>query len=163
MIQDLQEANARQGIPLQEFLMWALIAILGILLLALIIRLFNKSRKGNSVFYEEKGAINLRIQKVPDLRIATKHCKDFYMEIHGRRLTLSYANPFGQKKEFKCKLVGEPVEHHLLIGFYEPEFRKLCLKLKPGKIAISRSRVLLNYNLSVKVKSFKKLKKEETL
>lgn len=163
MIQDLQMANSQQGIPVGEFLLWALIALLGMLLLALLIRLFNKSRKGNAVFYEKKGAINLRIKQVPDLRIATKHCKDFHMEIHGKRLTLSYANPFGQKKEFKCKLVGENTKHDLLLTFNEKEFRKLCMNLKPGKMAISKTQVLLNYNRTIKVRSYKKLRKEETL
>lgn len=149
------------GIPVSEFLMWALVAILAILLVAILTRFINKSRRGNAVFYEQKGAINLRLQKLPDLRIATKHCKDFHMEVRDKTMLLSYANPIGGKKEFKCKLVGEPCKQPILVKFTEQEFRKLCINLKPGKIAIRGRKVLLNYNLTVKAYSVTKLRREE--
>ena len=106
----------------------------------------------NQVYYEEKGAINLRIAKLPELRIATKNCKDFKLVAKGKQMVISYANPFGQVKEFEIEIVGNPVKKAFQLTFTEEEFKKLCFHLKPGKLAVQKNKLIFNYGSAVRVK-----------
>lgn len=159
-MQDFTTLNNQSAVPVEEVLMWTLVLLLGVLLVAVVARLIGKNRKGNELFYQKKGALNLRVEKVPDLRIATKHCKNFLIMIHGRTMLLSYENPIGGVKEFKCKLVGAPVKDYITITLNENEFKKFCRNLKEGNLAITGSKILVNYNLTVRISKMTKAKKE---
>lgn len=139
--------------------MWILIIALGIVFVALTARLINNLRGDNKVFYSEKGAINLRVDKLPDIRIATKNCKDFKLTVKDNILVISYANPFGGVKSFTCNIVGDPVKKGFVLTFTEQDFKKLCFHLKPGNIAVYKNKITFNYNLTVRAR-FNYLKKE---
>ncbi|MFF2798181.1 hypothetical protein, partial [Lysinibacillus xylanilyticus] len=103
----------------------------------------------NRIFYEEKGAINLRIDRLPDIRIATKNCKDFKLTVTENTMVISYANPFGGVKEFICHLVGDPVKRGFVLNLKEQDFKRLCYHLKPGSIAVHKNKIVFNYNSAV--------------
>jgi len=150
---------SNEGVPVSTVLMWVLIAILAMLLLALVARLITNMKGDNKIYYSEKGAINLRVDKMPDLRIVTKNCKDFKLTAYEKTMVISYANPFGQVKEFECSLVGDPLKRGFVLSFTEQDFKKLCFHLKPGKLAVFRHKLVFNYGSVVRV-SFKYLGKE---
>ena len=151
--------NTTEDTSVKTVLIWCLIILLGIVLVVMISKLINNFRGDNQMFYSEKGAINLRIDKLPDIRVATKNCKDFSLTVYKNVMIISYANPFGGVKSFQCTLVGEPIQDGFIMKFTEQDFKKLCYHLKPGNIAIHKNRIVFNYNLSVKAK-FYYLKKE---
>lgn len=138
-----------------NLLMWILIILLVMLLAFMVVRLFNKLRGDNKVFYEEKGAINLRVQKLPDIRIATKNCKDFKAVVYGNVMVISYANPFGGMKKFKCRLSGDPIKQPFMVKFTEADFKKFCYHIQPGNIAVFKTKITFNYNLAVKCRYYK--------
>ena len=133
-------------------LMWTLILLLVVLLVAVAFKVINKLRGDNKVYYDQKGAINLRVDRLPDLRIATKSCNSFKVRVYDKTMLISYANPFGGVKEFKCNIVGDPVKKPFEVKFTEQSFKKFCMNLKPGKIAFTKTKVIFNYNKSVPAK-----------
>lgn len=151
-MKSIHQINQTDEASVSTVLMWALVILLGILLIAMCARLFNNLRGDNRVFYSEKGAINIRIEKLPDIRIVTKNCKDFQAVVIGNTLIISYANPFGGVKEFKCSLVGDPIKKGFVLKFTETEFKKFCHHIKPGNLSISKNRITFNYNKSVGTK-----------
>lgn len=155
----LEVINSKDYTTIATLLSWTIVLLLGVVFIVLLARLFIKLKGDNKVFYSEKGAINLRVDRLPDIRVATKNCKDFKLVVRGNTLILSYANPFGGVKEFKCNIVGDPVERGFMLTFSEEDFRKLCVHLKPGAIAVHRTKITFNYNLAVKAK-FSYLKRE---
>lgn len=140
-------------------LMWILIILLASIFVVLLVRLINNSRGDNKVFYSEKGAINIRVDKLPDIRIATKNCKDFKVTVLKNLMTISYANPFGGVKKFECHLVGDPIHKGFVLDFTEQDFKKLCYHLKPGTLAIHKTKIIFNYNQAVRCR-FTYMKKE---
>lgn len=130
-------------------LIYSIILLVSVLIIFLIVSLIKRSRSDNSVFYEEKGAINLRIAKLPDIRIATQHCKNFKLEAVHKEIIISYENPFGGRKEFVAEIIGPPVVKPFYVEFKETQFKKLCFNLKPGNISITKNRMTFNYNRSV--------------
>lgn len=148
-----------ESASISQVLMWVLVLLLVFIALALLGRFVTNMKGDNKIYYSEKGAINLRIDKLPDLRIATKNCKDFKVTAYEKTMIISYANPFGDVKEFKCVLVGEPLKRGFELTLTEADFKKLCFHLKPGKLAVFKHKLVFNYGSVVKVK-FNYLKKE---
>lgn len=151
--------NSSDSASVSTVLMWILILLLAILLIALLARMYINLQGDNKIFYSEEGAINLRVDKLPDIRIATKNCKDFQLTVADNVMVISYANPFGGVKEFRCNIVGDPVKKGFIMKFKEEDFKKLCYHLKPGNIAIYKNKIIFNYNLAVRAK-LNYLKKE---
>lgn len=140
------------SVPVETVLMWSIAIVLGIVFVSLAVSFLLKLRGNNEIFYSEKGAINLRIEKLPDIRVATKNCKDFKLVAIGKTITISYANPFGGLKRFKFNIVGDPVKKPFELKFTEQDFKKLCFHLKPGNIAVTKTKIIFNYNQSVRVR-----------
>lgn len=143
---------ATESATVGEVLMWVLVALLAMLLVGLVAKLITNMKGDNQIYYEEKGAINLRINKLPDFRIATKNCNDFKLVAQDKKIIISYANPFGQVKEFECAIVGNPIKKPFQLNFTETEFKKLCFHLRPGKISVLKNKLVFNYGSTVKVK-----------
>lgn len=144
----------------ETVLLWSIVICLGIIFVSLAVSLLLKTKGDNQVFYSEKGAINLRIEKLPDIRVATKNCKDFKLVAKGNRIVISYANPFGGLKKFEFQIVGDPVKKPFVLLLSEQEFKKLCFHLKPGNLAVTKNKLIFNYNQSVRIR-FKYLEQKK--
>lgn len=154
----LSDLNSSTNIT--TVVLYSIILLVSVVIIFLIFIIVKRSRSDNSIFYEEKGAINIRIAKLPDIRIATKHCKNFLVTVIDQEVIISYENPFGGKKEYIAEVVGPPIDKPFYVEFREVEFKKLCFNLKPGNLSFSKNKMTFNYNRSVqcRLKYFKEEK-----
>lgn len=145
-------------VALQTVLQGLLIIILIIIVVILVGKLITRMQKDNSLFYSEKGAVNLRIGRMPTMLTATANCRWFKIVVTDNRFVLCYANAFDDVKEFECEIVGDPVQKSFIIEFTEPNFKRVVFNLKPGQVAIFKHKIIFSYKHVVDIKSFKYIK-----
>lgn len=143
---------------LSTVLQWLFILVLLIIVIILLGKLITRMQKDNSLFYSEKGAVNLRIGRMPTMLTATANCRWFKIVVADNRFTLCYANAFDDVKEFECEIVGDPVEKPFIIEFTEDNFKRVVFNLKPGQVAVFKHKIIFSYKHVVDIKSFKYIK-----
>jgi hypothetical protein len=145
-------------VALRTILQGLLIIVLIIIVIILIGKIITRVQKDNSLFYSEKGAINLRIGRMPTMLTATANCRWFRVVVMDNRFILCYANAFDDIKEFECEIVGDQVEKSFSIELTEANFKKVVFNLKPGPVAIFKHKIIFSYKHVVDTKSFKYIK-----
>lgn len=145
-------------VALSTMLQWLFIFLLVIVVVILLVKLTTRLQKDNSLFYSEKGAINLRIGQMPNMLMATANCRWFKIIVTGNKFTLCYANAFDSIKEFECEIVGDPINKPFEIEFTEANFKKVVFNLKPGQVAVFKHKILFSYKHDVNIKRFKYIK-----